>query len=127
LQANDPYTSYSVGVGVTAYELDLFGRVRNLKDAALDSYLATRSARDATQISLIGQIAQTWTAISYDTAKLRLAEQTLKSQEQAYRLNQKRFEVGIDSEVTVRQAQITVETARGDVAAYKTQIAQDRN
>lgn len=127
VQANDPYTSYSVGVGVTAYELDFFGRVRNLKDAALDSYLATRSARDATQISLIGQIAQTWTAISYDTAKLRLAEQTLKAQEQAYRLNQKRFEVGIDSEVTVRQAQITVETARGDVAAYKTQVAQDRN
>ncbi len=127
LQTNDPYTTYSVGVGVTAYELDFFGRIRNLRDAALDSFLATRSARDATQISLIGQIAQTWTAISYDMAKLRLAEQTLKAQEEAYRLNQKRFEVGIDSEVTVRQAQITVETARGDVAAYKTQIAQDRN
>ena len=127
LQSGDAYTAYSVGVGVTAYELDFFGRVRNLKDAALDSFLATSSARDATQIGLIGQIAQVWTAISYDTAKLRLAEQTLKSQEQAYRLNQKRFEVGIDSEVTVRQAQITVETARNDVAAFKTQIAQDRN
>lgn len=127
LQSGDAYTSYSVGVGVTAYELDFFGRVRNLKDAALDTFLATSNARDATQIGLVGQIAQVWTAISYDTAKLRLAEQTLKSQEQAYRLNQKRFEVGIDSEVTVRQAQITVETARGDVAAFKTQIAQDRN
>ena len=127
LQSGDAYTAYSAGVGVTAYELDFFGRVRNLKDAALDTFLATSNARDATQIGLVGQIAQVWTAISYDTAKLRLAEQTLKSQEQAYRLNQKRFEVGIDSEVTVRQAQITVETARGDVAAFKTQIAQDRN
>lgn len=126
-QANDPYTAYSVGLGVTAYELDFFGRVRNLRDAALDTFLATRSARDATQISLIGQIAQAWTAISYDTAQLRLAEQTLKSQEEAYRLNKRRFEVGIDSEVTVRQAQISVETARNDVAAFKTQIAQDRN
>lgn len=126
-QVRDPYTTYSVGLGVTAYELDFFGRVRNLRDAALDTFLATRSARDATQISLIGQIAQAWTAISYDMAQLRLAEQTLKAQEEAYRLNSRRFEVGIDSEVTVRQAQISVETARNDVAAFKTQIAQDRN
>ncbi|XID74414.1 AdeC/AdeK/OprM family multidrug efflux complex outer membrane factor [Alkanindiges sp. WGS2144] len=127
LQSPNATTVYSVGLGVTAYELDFFGRIRNLRDAALDSFLATRSARDATQISLIGQIAQAWLAISYDTAKLRLAEQTLKTQEEAYRLNRRRFEVGIDSELTVRQAQISVETARGDVAAFKTQIAQDRN
>lgn len=126
-QSRDASTVYSVGLGVTAYELDLFGRVRNLKDAALDSFLATRSAYDSTQISLIGQIAQVWLALSYDAAQLKLAQQTLSSQQEAYRLNQRRFEVGIDSEVTVRQAQITVETARADVAAFQTQIAQDRN
>lgn len=126
-QSQNATTVYSAGVGVTAYELDFFGRVRNLRDAALDSFLATRSARDATQISLIAQIAQAWTAMSYDMAQLKLAEQTLAAQQDAYRLNQRRFEVGIDSEITVRQAQISVETARNDVAAFKTQIAQDRN
>lgn len=126
-QNRDAANVYSVGLGVTAYELDLFGRIRNLKDSALDSFLATRSAYDATQISLIGQIAQVWVALSYDAAQLKLAQQTLSSQQEAYRLNQRRFEVGIDSEVTVRQAQISVETARGDVAAFQTQIAQDRN
>ena len=120
-------TSYNVGLGVTAYELDFWGRVRSLKDNALDTYLATSSARDATQIALIGQVAQAWLNYSFANANLKLAEQTLKAQLESYNLNKKRFDVGIDSEVPVRQAQISVETARNDVANYKTQIAQAQN
>lgn len=120
-------TRYNVGLGVTAYELDLWGRVRSLKDNALDSYLATSSARDATQIALIGQVAQAWLNYSFSNANLKLADQTLKAQLESYNLNKKRFDVGIDSEVPVRQAQISVETARNDVANYKTQVAQAKN
>lgn len=120
-------TSYNVGLGVTAYELDFWGRVRSLKDNALDSYLATASARDATQISLVSQVAQAWLNYSFANANLKLADQTLKAQLESFNLNKKRFDVGIDSEVPVRQAQISVETARNDVANYKTQIAQARN
>ncbi|WP_089603830.1 multidrug efflux RND transporter AdeIJK outer membrane channel subunit AdeK [Acinetobacter piscicola] len=127
LSTNKPITSYNVGLGVTAYELDFWGRVKSLKDNALDSYLATASARDATQISLIGQVAQAWLNYSFATAQLKLADQTLKAQLDSYNLNKKRFDVGIDSEVPVRQAQISVETARNDVANYKTQIAQAQN
>ena len=122
-----PMTSYNVGLGVTAYELDFWGRVRSLKDNALDTYLATASARDATQIALVGQVAQAWLSYSFASANLNLAEQTLKAQQEAYNLNKKRFDVGIDSEVPVRQAQISVETARSDVANYKTQITQAQN
>ena len=120
-------TSYNVGLGVTAYELDFWGRVRSLKDNALDTYLATSSARDATQIALVGQVAQAWLNYSFANANLRLADQTLKAQLESYNLNKKRFDVGIDSELPVRQAQISVETARNDVANYKTQIAQAQN
>ena len=120
-------TRYNVGLGVTAYELDFWGRVRSLKDNALDSYLATASARDATQIALIGQVAQAWLNYSFANANLKLADQTLKAQLESYNLNKKRFDVGIDSELPVRQAQISVETARNDVANYKTQIAQAQN
>lgn len=127
LSTNKPITSYNVGLGVTAYELDFWGRVKSLKDNALDSYLATASARDATQISLIGQVAQAWLNYSFATAQLKLADQTLKAQLDSYNLNKKRFDVGIDSEVPVRQAQVSVETARNDVANYKTQIAQAQN
>lgn len=120
-------TSYNVGLGVTAYELDFWGRVRSLKDNALDTYLATSSARDATQIALVGQVAQAWLNYSFANANLKLADQTLKAQLESYNLNKKRFDVGIDSELPVRQAQISVETARNDVANYKTQIAQAQN
>ena len=127
LSTTKPVTTYNVGLGVTAYELDFWGRVRSLKDNALDSYLATQSARDATQISLIGQVAQAWLSYSFANANLKLADQTLKAQLESYNLNKMRFDVGIDSEVPVRQAQISVETARNDVANYKTQVAQAQN
>ena len=125
--SNGANTVYNVGLGVTAYELDFWGRVRSLKDNALDSYLATASARDATQIALVGQVAQAWLSYSFANANLKLADQTLKAQLESYNLNKKRFDVGIDSEVPVRQAQISVETARNDVANYKTQVAQAQN
>lgn len=127
LNTQKPVTSYNVGLGVTAYELDFWGRVRSLKDNALDNYLATQSARDATQISLISQVAQAWLNYSFANANLKLAQQTLTAQQESYNLNKKRFDVGIDSELPVRQAQISVETARNDVANYKTQIAQAQN
>lgn len=120
-------TTYNVGLGVTAYELDFWGRVRSLRDNALDSFLATQSARDATQIALIGQVSQAWLSYSFASANLALAEQTLKAQLESFNLNKKRFDVGIDSELPVRQAQISVETARNDVANYRTQVAQAQN
>ena len=126
-QGRGPSTSYNVGLGVTAYELDFWGRVRSLRDNALDNFLATQSARDATQIALIGQVSQAWLNYSFAKANLKLAEQTLKAQLESYNLNKKRFDVGIDSELPVRQAQISVETARNDVANYKTQVAQAQN
>ena len=119
-------STWRVGLS-SSYELDFWGRVASLKDAALDSYLATQSARDATQISLISQITQVWLNYSYASAQLKLANQTLKAQQDSFNLNKKRFDVGIDSEIPLRQAQISVETARNDVANYKTQIAQAQN
>ena len=124
---NNPYSTYQVGLGVTAYELDFWGRVRSLKDNALDTFLATQSSRDATQIALIGQVAQAWLSYSFANQQLKLSEQTLKAQLDSYNLNKKRFDVGIDSEIPVRQAQVSVETARSDVANFKTQVLQAQN
>src|SRR5690554_3442857 len=121
------HTRDNVRLGVTAYELDFWDRVRSLRDNALDNFLATQSSRDATRIALIGQVAQAWLNYSFANANLKLADQTLKTQLESYNLNKKRFDVGIDSELPVRQAQISVETARNDVANYKTQVAQAQN
>lgn len=119
--------NYQVGLGMAAYEIDLWGRVANLKDAALQNYLASQSAQQATQVALIGQIAQSYLAIAFGQEQLRLAEQTLKAQEESLNLNRKRLNVGISSAVPVRQGEISVETARLAISNAKTQLAQDRN
>lgn len=127
INPNNPVSTFQVGLGMTAYELDFWGRVQNLKDAALNNYLATQSAKEAVQIGLISNITQVWLNYAFAQANLNLAEQTLKAQVDAYNLNKKRFDVGIDSEVPLKQAQISVETARNDVATYKTQILQAKS
>lgn len=118
---------YSANLGVSAYELDLFGRVRNLSDQALQQFLATEQARHATQISLVGEVTTAYLTWAADLERLALARETLRSQGESYRLTQTRFELGAASALTLRQLQTSVESARVDLARYTGQVAQDRN
>nr|WP_315247210.1 AdeC/AdeK/OprM family multidrug efflux complex outer membrane factor [uncultured Albidiferax sp.] len=118
---------YSASIGTSAYELDLFGRVRSLNAQALESYLATAEARRSTQISLVAEVASAYLTWSADLDRLALARQTLQSQSDTYGLTQRRFELGTDSALTLRQQQTSVESARVDVASYTAQVALDQN
>ena len=118
---------YSAGVGVTSYELDIFGRVRSLKDAALQSYLATAETRRSVQISLIAQTANSWLALAADQDLLALAQETLDTRQQSMTLVQRRFEAGAISQLEVSEAQTLIEAARADVATYVAQVEQDKN
>jgi multidrug efflux system outer membrane protein len=118
---------YSVGLGVSSYELDLFGRVRSLKDQALEQYLATKQAQRAVQISLVAEVANVWLALAADRERLQLAQETLKSQQESLQLIQHRFEAGASSQLDLRQAQTRVEAARVDSALYTAQLAQTEN
>jgi len=118
---------YNVGLGVSSYELDLFGRVRSLKDQALEQYLATGQARRSVQISLVSQVADTYLTLAADQERLQLAKDTLTSQQASYQLVQKRFESGVSSALDLHQAQTSVDTARVDIARYTTFVAQDEN
>jgi outer membrane protein, multidrug efflux system len=124
----EPTTSrqYSANVGAS-FELDLFGRVRSLNGQALEQFLATTEARRAAQISLIAEVANAYLTWSADQEQLGLAQQTLQSQSESYSLTQRRFELGSASELTLRQIQTSVDTARVDVARYTQLIAKDRN
>ena len=125
---NDEITrNYRASIGLSAYELDFFGRVRSLNEQSLQLYLATREARRATQISLVAEIANAWLTLAADRERLRLAEETLASQKQSYELTRRRFELGVSSELDVRQAQTTMDTAQVDVARYSTLVRQDEN
>jgi multidrug efflux system outer membrane protein len=118
---------YSVGLGVASYELDLFGRVRSLKDQALEQYLATEQAQRSVQISLVSQVATTYLALAADRERLQLAKETLKSQQLSYQLTRSRYEAGVSSALDLHQAQTTVDTARVDIARFTTLMAQDEN
>ncbi|EYC52210.1 multidrug transporter [Hylemonella gracilis str. Niagara R] len=118
---------YSGTVGISAYELDLFGRVRSLKDAALSQYLATEQAQRSAQISLISQVSVAYMTLAADRELLALAEQTLQSRRETLRLTQRMQELGVSSTLDLRQVQSTVDSARADVASYSQLVAQDGN
>lgn len=119
--------SLSVGLGVAAWEIDLFGRLQNLKDAALESFLQTEQARRSTQLTLVAEVANAWLTLAADQAQLALAEQTLKSQRDSLALVQKRKDLGVDTGLTLAQTESTVETARLAVATYQATVQQDSN
>jgi multidrug efflux system outer membrane protein len=119
--------SYSAGVGFSAYELDFFGRLQNLKSAALETYLQTEEARNSAQISLIAEVASAYLTLTADQQQLKLAQDTLQSQMTSFDLIHRRFDLGIGSQLDVSQAQTSVDSARIEVASYTTQVAQDRN
>jgi outer membrane protein, multidrug efflux system len=118
---------YSANIGVSAYELDLFGRVRDLSAQAQAQYLSTAQAHHATQISLVAEVASAYLSWSADIERLALAQETLRSQRETLALVQARFDKGYDSALTLRQIQTTLDSARVDVARYTGQVAQDRN
>lgn len=117
----------AVSVGVSAWELDLFGRVRSLKNQALEQYLATEQARNGAQIALLAETASAYLALAADRESLRLAQETLANQEASAKLVRRRFEVGASSELDAFRAQVSIETARGDVARYTRAVAMDSN
>ncbi len=118
---------YDVNLGIASWEIDFFGRIRNLKDTALEQYLATEEARRSAQIVLVSSVAQAYMALAADREALQLVSSTLEAQENAYNLIQKRYNVGMASELDLRRAQSQVDVARGDVSRYTQLVAQDQN
>jgi multidrug efflux system outer membrane protein len=119
--------SYSASVGFSSWELDLFGRTRSLTRAAYDQFLASEDNRRAVQVSLIAQVATQWFTYAADADLLRVAQETLKTQQASLDLTRARFTGGVASELDVRQAETTVEQARSDVAGFTTTLAQAKN
>jgi multidrug efflux system outer membrane protein len=118
---------YGVGLGISSYELDLFGRVRSLKDQALEQYLATGQARASLQISLVAEVAANYLTLAADSERLKLARETLASQKSSFQLTRSRFEAGVSSALDLHQAQTSVDTARVDIARFTSLVAQDEN
>lgn len=119
--------NYQVGLSLAAFELDFFGRVRNLSQAALEQYLATEEVRRAAQISLVAEVAKAYLAERAFTEQLELAKNTFESRQKAYGLAQQRFEVGATSALDLRQNEILVQSARVSYLTLQRQRAQAEN
>lgn len=126
-QAATVTRTYSANLGVSAFTLDLFGKIRSLDEQALESYLATEEARRATQITLISEVANAYLTLLGDQKLLTLTEETLDSRTKSLELIQKSFEHGVSSELDLAQARTLLETAKADRAMYLRQVAQARN
>lgn len=119
--------TYTADVGTSAFEIDLFGRVRSLSHAALDQYFASEAGARATRLSLVGEVATTWLTYAADKSLLKIAENTAANAEQSVKLTQERLNGGIAPRSDLRQAQTVLDTAQSDVAQQKTLLAQDVN
>ena len=126
-RASQTGDSYSVNLGLANYELDFWGKISSLKDQALQNFLATTAAKDATQISLISNIAQSYANLSYSLAQLKLAEATVESREKSLFIADKRFEAGIDPKLPSLQSSASLESARLAVLRAQSSILKSRN
>ncbi|MET0365004.1 MAG: efflux transporter outer membrane subunit, partial [Sphingobium sp.] len=118
---------YTASVGISAWEIDLFGRVRNLTQAAQEQFFAAQENRNAAQSALVAEVATAWLTMASDQELLRLARDTEGTFRQTLDLTTARFKAGVASELDVRQARTTYDQARSDIARLTTQVAQDQN
>jgi multidrug efflux system outer membrane protein len=118
---------YGVNLGISAWEIDFFGRLRSLERAALEEYLATEEAERAARILLIAETANGWLTLAADREKRQLAQSTLDTQQAAYELIRRRYDVGLAQALDLRRAQTQVDAARVDVARFTQVVAQDQN
>ncbi|VWB95985.1 efflux transporter outer membrane subunit [Burkholderia metallica] len=119
-------TTYNVGLSAS-WELDLFGRVQSLKDQALAQYLSTAYARQASEISLVSQVADQYLTLLSTDDLLKITENTLKTAQDSYNLTKLQFDNGTCSELELRQAQTVVETALANQQAQARARAQALN
>ena len=119
--------AYQASGAVSAWELDLWGRIRSLNDQALAAYLAQEETRLSAQISLMAEVANAYLTLRADPAMLRLAEETVETRRRSHALIRERAEAGEAGRIDMHQAEAALRGAEADRAAYARQAARDLN
>lgn len=120
-------SEYRAEVGLTTWELDLWGRVSNLNDAALERWLATEAAQQAVQLALVTEVANVYLSVRELDERVKIARQTLATRQQSYRMFQDRFEVGSTSQLDLTQVRTLLLQARSLLAQLERQRALQIN
>lgn len=120
-------TTYQAGLALSAWELDFFGRLRSLSEAAVAQYLATEEGSRAAQTTLLSSVANAWLSLVADEELLALTQETLRTRQETLRLTKLRFDNGVSSELDFRLADSLFQTARASFAQQQRQRALDLN
>jgi len=118
---------YQANLGLAAFEIDLFGRLRSLTHAAFDQYLASAAGARAARLTLAREVADAYLTLAADRSLLAIADDTVASTTRTVALTQARLAHGVAPRTGLAQAQTLLEQARSDQAQLTTQVAQDRN
>ncbi len=119
--------NYSADIGLTAFEIDLFGRIRSLTHAAQQQYFASEAGAHQARLTLVAEVADAYLTLAADRSLLTIAQDTAASARKTVELTQARLNGGVAPRTDLRQAQTVLETANSDVANRTTSVAQDRN
>jgi NodT family efflux transporter outer membrane factor (OMF) lipoprotein len=120
-------SQYSAQLGLSSYELDFFGRVRNLNEVALQEFLRVTENQRSVQLTLVAEVSNAWLTLAADRQRLQLAQETLASREASYALTERIHALGGTSGLVLAQNQTTVDSARLEVASFTSLVARDRN
>ncbi|ANN68156.1 efflux transporter outer membrane subunit [Bordetella bronchialis] len=120
-------SQYQAGLGLTTFEIDVFGRLRSLSEAAYQQYLSTEQARRSVQISLVGEVAQAYLNLRAADVQLDLTRKTLESRQASYDLVKRRFDGGVASELDLNQAKSLLDAASANLAELARAQAQAVN
>jgi len=118
---------YGMGIGFSAYEIDLFGRIRNLSRQQAEELLGTRMSAQSVLISTVSQVANTYLAWLADRELVRVTNETLASQTKTLNLTKLKYDHGEADALTLAQTQTQVEQAASNKAQYERQMAQDEH
>jgi multidrug efflux system outer membrane protein len=119
--------THQAGLQVSSYELDLFGKLRNQSDAAMQSYLASAEGARAAQITLVAGVASGYLTMQADEELLQLTQRTLATRQESQRLTKLRFDNGSASSLDLASADSALEAARATLAQAQRQRVQDEN
>ncbi|EWM49172.1 outer membrane protein oprM [Bordetella holmesii 70147] len=120
-------SQYQAGLGLTSFEIDLFGRLRNLSEAAYQQYLSTEQAQRSVHITLIGAVAEAYFNLRAAEVQLDLTRRTLQSRQESYNLVKTRFDGGVSSELDLNQSRSLLDSASSNLAQLARTHAQAAN
>jgi multidrug efflux system outer membrane protein len=125
--SGNTFTTNALNVGVSSFEIDLWGRLRNQASAGFETYLSTQSGMRSTKLSLVQETALAYATLAADEDLLTIAKDTASSAKRSVELTQSLMTAGLGNAGDVESAKTIWAQAQSDMASATTQVAQDRN